>query len=569
MAKAISTRSNQISEREQVKYDIFHLLCERGIQTPQELDFFFREYLELNLPKKRVCSNHLSPFEIICDIFFKQPPMSLWISSRGSGKTRTLANLDTIMLLTKPDFNIIHSAAIQAQTNQAYNYFLASHKYKGIKDMVEGDPTRDKTRFINQSQISLITMTYQGTNCVTGDTLIECPRNIKKLPHGIRIDLLEKYFSYSKKHKSKKPKIFAYAFDEHKQKFTIKRIKDVFVTGTKDVWELKYKVRDLDDRRKFTTGALRATPDHPIYVRGKGWTRLDALKPEDSLKAMGRKNLDYPFLVMSDEGYVPEHRFIGREHFGYDSNKEVIHHKDFNKYNNSLKNLERLTVQEHVQLHSVEQRTIIEKEYLIELLQKHKNRIKRVAKELGVDFGTVKRNMNDYGLERGDPYLNAKQYMSKKEYREYKIKLGNGSKKTWDNLSDKKYKDVCKQRSENWKLYWSSMSAEERSERNKKAWANISDEKRIEWRKSISDAAKGTRSGKDNGMYGKRHSSETKKKISIAMQGNNSWKNRKGSLLYNHTVISVSPLGKKEKVYDMEVEGSFVANGIVVHNSPH
>ena len=164
MAKAISARSNQTTEREQVKYDIFHLLCERGIRTPQELDFFFREYLELNLPKKRICSNHLSPFEIICDIFFSQPPMSLWISSRGSGKTRTLANLDTIMLLTKPDYNIIHSAAIQAQTNQAYNYFLASHKYKGIKDMVDGDPTRDKTKFLNQSQISLITMTYQGTN---------------------------------------------------------------------------------------------------------------------------------------------------------------------------------------------------------------------------------------------------------------------------------------------------------------------------------------------------------------------------------------------------------------------
>ena len=432
MAKAISVRSNQTTEREQVKYDIFQLLCERGIRTPQELDFFFREYLELNLPKKRICSNHLSPFEIICDVFFNQPPMSLWISSRGSGKTRTLANLDTIMLLTKPDYNIIHSAAIQAQTNQAYNYFLASHKYKGIKDMVNGDPTRDKTKFLNQSQISLITMTYQGTNCVTGDTLIEVPRDMKNTSKGIRIDLLEKYFTYSKKCNKKKPEIFAYAFDELNNKFTIKRIKDVFVTGIKEVWELKYKVRDLDDRRKFTTGTLRATPDHPIYVRGKGWTRLDALQLGDSLKAMGRKNLNYPFLVLSDEGFIPEHRFIGREHFGYDSTKEIIHHKDYNKYNNSIKNLEQLTIKEHAQLHSDEQRTI-----------------------------------------------------------------------------------------------------------------------------------------KYNGMWGKKHSPETKRKISIAMQGNDSWKSRESSLLYNHTVISVSPLGKKEKVYDMEVEGSFVANGIVVHNSPH
>ena len=62
------------------------------------------------------------------------------------------------------------------------------------------------------------------------------------------------------------------------------------------------------------------------------------------------------------KGYVYEHRLIMENHIGrFLTDSEVVHHKDSNRSNNTIDNLELLTISEHHRLHGV--KMAIEKGY--------------------------------------------------------------------------------------------------------------------------------------------------------------------------------------------------------------
>ena len=54
-------------------------------------------------------------------------------------------------------------------------------------------------------------------------------------------------------------------------------------------------------------------------------------------------------------GYIPEHRLIMENHIGRCLKKdECVHHKDHNKYNNNIENLELMLESDHRRLHFLE-----------------------------------------------------------------------------------------------------------------------------------------------------------------------------------------------------------------------
>lgn len=62
--------------------------------------------------------------------------------------------------------------------------------------------------------------------------------------------------------------------------------------------------------------------------------------------------------------YCLEHHLVYWQHYGIIPNKdEVIHHKDGNKYNNNINNLELLTAEEHKKYHGHQR-----KKHMIKLL---------------------------------------------------------------------------------------------------------------------------------------------------------------------------------------------------------
>ena len=59
-------------------------------------------------------------------------------------------------------------------------------------------------------------------------------------------------------------------------------------------------------------------------------------------------------------GYVLLHRLIIENHLNrYLLDSEIVHHKDGNKHNNNIENLEVMSVQEHSSLHNKTGRTFI------------------------------------------------------------------------------------------------------------------------------------------------------------------------------------------------------------------
>lgn len=59
-------------------------------------------------------------------------------------------------------------------------------------------------------------------------------------------------------------------------------------------------------------------------------------------------------------GYVLEHRVVMEEFLGrYLSKSEVVHHKDGNKHNNDITNLEIMSVSDHASLHNKTGRTFV------------------------------------------------------------------------------------------------------------------------------------------------------------------------------------------------------------------
>ena len=72
-------------------------------------------------------------------------------------------------------------------------------------------------------------------------------------------------------------------------------------------------------------------------------------------------------------GFVPEHRLVMEKHIGrFLTKEEVVHHKDGNKLNNIIGNLEILTNSKHVTLHKTIHGLSKTKEYRKQINERNK-----------------------------------------------------------------------------------------------------------------------------------------------------------------------------------------------------
>lgn len=103
---------------------------------------------------------------------------------------------------------------------------------------------------------------------------------------------------------------------------------------------------------------IRCTPDHPFMMRAGQYLRADQLKAGDSLMPLYRRLSDNVATPGYEECYNPNtnkwrltHRIVGGElkklHRG-----QVVHHRDFDKYNNDPSNLQIMSWDEHTELHA-------------------------------------------------------------------------------------------------------------------------------------------------------------------------------------------------------------------------
>ena len=136
-------------------------------------------------------------------------------------------------------------------------------------------------------------------------------------------------------------------------------------------------------RLTFDNGkTLTCTPDHKIPVLGKGFVEAQHLTEDDSLisfetrdKSLGNKGRNYQQVFDHElNEWVFTHRMVGEffkdrgkyQTFVFDPlltewEKNTVHHKDYDRFNNDPRNLQWMNFEDHLRYHSCVKREYWEK----------------------------------------------------------------------------------------------------------------------------------------------------------------------------------------------------------------
>lgn len=118
------------------------------------------------------------------------------------------------------------------------------------------------------------------------------------------------------------------------------------------------------------------------------------------------ENVDYKRIYYA-KTQVRLHRHLMERHIGRKLHSdEVVHHKDGNKFNNAIENLEVVSKAEHMKIHAVGMKTRFKKKYkikrvdIVQLYQQEMKPIHIVAKILNTSYGTILRRMGQFKIPR-------------------------------------------------------------------------------------------------------------------------------------------------------------------------
>lgn len=161
--------------------------------------------------------------------------------------------------------------------------------------------------------------------CITGDTLIDMPRDYSKYPMGVPIKKLVG-----------KKNFLVWSHNEETGKFELKNATKVALTRKK---ANIIKVNWTDGT------SLRCTPEHKLFTYKRGWVMAKDLEKNESVVALKKHMM---IQVSAGSGKWPyEHRMIAEKVFGSIPKGHHIDHVDGNCLNNSQDNLQILSPEEH------------------------------------------------------------------------------------------------------------------------------------------------------------------------------------------------------------------------------
>src|SRR3990172_7611827 len=146
-----------------VRRNLFKTLVKDGLKTKEELDFYIQEYLGYNIPKKKTCPNHISPFKFLYDVFFERIGNAFAYGSRGSGKTRLFSLLNHLDMTFKPTVTIVSAGATLDQSHRCYDYFCGYYKDPLLKSMLT-ENLMSYSEGANGSILEVITGSLKGFN---------------------------------------------------------------------------------------------------------------------------------------------------------------------------------------------------------------------------------------------------------------------------------------------------------------------------------------------------------------------------------------------------------------------
>lgn len=207
---------------------------------------------------------------------------------------------------------------------------------------------------------------HETGHCLAGSTLIDCPRDLTKYPLGIPINELV----------GTKPWVYAWKDGR------------IVVRQAARVWLARKNAPTvrvvLRTGRGYHHGKFRpplelvGTTDHPVLLSdGKTWKNLGDLRAGDRLCSMYRSKNGQRSRVtwtgLGSNGRVPEHVLVAEQVYGDRPEGHDCHHKDENKMNQSVENLEWKDEFSHHSDHS--RGKVLSEEHIAKLVQASRDRV--------------------------------------------------------------------------------------------------------------------------------------------------------------------------------------------------
>lgn len=152
-----------VMDSKKVRRDLLKTFLQEGIETKEDLDFYIQEYLGFDVPKKKTCPNHISPFRFLHDVFFEKVSSAFAYGSRGSGKTRLFSLMNHLDLAFKPGVTIVSAGATLDQSHRCYDYFCGYYKDPLLASLLV-ENLMSYSEATNGSSLEVITGSVKGFN---------------------------------------------------------------------------------------------------------------------------------------------------------------------------------------------------------------------------------------------------------------------------------------------------------------------------------------------------------------------------------------------------------------------
>uniref|UniRef100_A0A6M3JME2 Putative terminase n=1 Tax=viral metagenome TaxID=1070528 RepID=A0A6M3JME2_9ZZZZ len=136
-----------------------------GINHPDVLHFYIKEFLWIDIPRKNVCNAHRAPFSFISEMFFEEVRNAIAFANRTGGKTTNTAILNHLDMAFKPGCEIASAGSTLDQAGKCYTYFTQFHNRNDyLKELYLKEPTVGRSFYKNGSLLEIITGTIKGLN---------------------------------------------------------------------------------------------------------------------------------------------------------------------------------------------------------------------------------------------------------------------------------------------------------------------------------------------------------------------------------------------------------------------
>lgn len=212
---------------------------------------------------------------------------------------------------------------------------------------------------------------------------------------------------------------YVYCYDEEGN-VHLSRVTNKFDNGIRDCVKITWQSTGT-----HKSGSIICTPDHRIRLKSGVWVQAKELKRYNKLAHLRRGigEQGRPRIFGSNNFMDLEHNIIKRDYFNCNDSRMCIHHKDGNKSNNSLDNLELLSLKDHSKYHTeeliekgiIDTKTFRDPKYKEKTITKTKiTTLNKISKEetvrlllenncsisgCGYDYSTIKRRVEEYNID--------------------------------------------------------------------------------------------------------------------------------------------------------------------------